>query len=56
MCQELQIFAVVYMYSGAGCLVRLCGIIIIIIIIIVIIIIKLGPTTAVVKCVIESSV
>ena len=24
MCQELQIFAVVYMYSGAGCLVRLC--------------------------------
>ena len=25
MCQELQIFAVVYMYWGAGCLVRLCG-------------------------------
>jgi len=24
MCQELQIFAVVYMYWGAGCLVRLC--------------------------------
>jgi len=24
MCQELQIFAVVYMYSGAICLVRLC--------------------------------
>ena len=24
MCQELQIFAAVYMYSGAGCLVRLC--------------------------------
>jgi len=24
MCQELQIFAVIYMYSSAGCLVRLC--------------------------------
>jgi len=24
MCQELQIFAVVCMYSGAGCLARLC--------------------------------
>ena len=24
MCQELQIFAVVYMYWGASCLVRLC--------------------------------
>ena len=24
MYQELQIFAAVYMYSGAGCLVRLC--------------------------------